>query len=126
MLMATTVTSLDHFFFNDQIHSPLKFRDLVLLSIGISEGPLNTHDAYTQYKRLVLRFAEKFTFSIVKMETYTRMVNKLVSEGTLAKTYSPKIQGYFVELSDQGEGEYDLLQLSLTTYRQIFSPILST
>ncbi|MCE7734227.1 MAG: hypothetical protein GPJ54_05055 [Candidatus Heimdallarchaeota archaeon] len=120
------LTSLDHYFFNDQIHSPLKFRDLVLLSIGVDGQPLNTQDAYERYKRLVLRFSEKFTFSTVKIETYTRMVSKLVTDGTLVKTYSPKIQGYFVKLSDQGEGEYDLLQLSLTTYRQIFSPILST
>ncbi|MFV2015299.1 MAG: hypothetical protein ACC656_07725 [Candidatus Heimdallarchaeota archaeon] len=97
-----------------------------MLSIGISEQQLNTQDAYAQYKRLAQRFSDKFSFSIVKMETYTQMVNRLVSEGTLVKMYSPKIQGYFVNLSSQGEGEYDLLQLSLTTYRQNFSPILST
>jgi len=101
MLMTSTITSLDHFFFNDQIHSPLKFRDLVLLSIGISEQQLNTQDAYVQYKRLAQRFSDKFSFSMVKMETYTQMVNRLVSEGTLVKMYSPKIQGYFVSLSNQ-------------------------
>ena len=63
MLMTTMLTSLDHYFFNDQIHSPLKFRDLVLLSIGVDEQPMNTQDAYERYKRLVLRFSEKFTFS---------------------------------------------------------------
>ena len=124
MLMTTTVTSLDHFFFNDQIHSPLKFRDLVLLSIGISNDRLNTRDGYDNYRRLLKRFSDRYAFSIVKEDSYLKMVNKLISEGTLVNMYSPQIQGYFVKLSNQGEGEFDLLQLSLTTYRLNLSPTI--
>lgn len=117
--MSTITASLDHYFFNDQVHSPLRFRDLVLISIGTSSKPVNAYDGYKLYKLLIKKFSSKYNFSIVPYGNYKEMINKLVAEGTLEQFISNRTYGYFIRLSGQGEGEYDLLQFSLSTYRQI-------
>ncbi|OLS20589.1 MAG: hypothetical protein HeimC2_36720 [Candidatus Heimdallarchaeota archaeon LC_2] len=117
--MSTVTVSLDHYFFNDQIHSPLRFRDLVLISIGTSNKPINSYDGYKVYKLLIKKFSATYNFSIVAYANYKEMIKKLVSENTLEQFRSNRTYGYFIQLTAQGEGEYDLLQLSLSTYRQI-------
>lgn len=98
----------------------LKERDLVLLSIGIYENPITTAEGYSSYIRLVKRFSKKYPISFdqsIKLGTYTQLVNILISEGLLVIQNSLNNQEYFVKLTDQGEEQYDLIQLTLTRYR---------
>lgn len=91
--------------------SQMTFKDLTLLSIGMSQKRLSIGRGYLNFQKLVRLNPGIFPFLTPSFENYQKMIARLEQNGLIRQNILN--EGYFVRLTEYGEGKFDILSIQL-------------